>query len=188
MILFMIRHGQTTANVDAVYSGQTDVMLTEQGRVQAEALQPKLAKYRFDQVWSSDLTRAVETQRLAIPGVEGIRTELLREIDVGSLAGQSIADVREKHGDLRGDYSPFGGESYGQLTGRVRKFLDRLEENPCERAVAFAHGGLINGMLNIVLGGQANVSGAINGNCNVAVFRFDGKRWTMLAWNYMGEL
>lgn len=188
MILFMIRHGQTTANLDGVYSGQTDVMLTEQGKAQAEALRPKLAKYSFDQVWSSDLTRAAETQRLAIPGVEGNRTALLREIDVGELAGQSITAVREKYGDLRGDYSPFGGESYGQLTGRVRKFLDQLEADPCERVAAFAHGGLINGMLNIVLGGRANVSAAVNGNCNIAVFRFDGKRWMLLAWNYMGEV
>jgi probable phosphoglycerate mutase len=188
MILFLIRHGQTTANLSEIYSGQTDVMLTEDGKEQARALQPLLSKYKFDRVYSSDLTRAAETQRLAIPGIEGARTPLLREIDVGSLAGQSFAWVWKAYGNLKGDFSPFGGEIFVQVTDRLRKFLAQLEANPCERAVAFAHGGLMRSMLSIVLGAGTNVDAVANGNCNVAVFRFDGKRWILVAWNLMGKM
>lgn len=188
MILFLIRHGQTTANLAGVYSGQSDVMLTEQGRAQAQALQPLLAKYEFDRVYSSDLTRAADTQRLAIPDVEGIRTPLLREIDVGELAGCSISNLWREKGNPHGDFTPYGGENFTQCTNRLREFLAQLEADPCERVAAFAHGGLIRGMLHIVLGDQADVDAALTGNCSVAVFRFDGKRWLMLAWNYMGEV
>lgn len=187
MLLFLIRHGQTEANVNGTYSGQTDVMLTDQGKAQAEALRPALAEYQFDRVYSSDLTRAIDTQRLALPGREGIRTPLLREIDVGELAGCSISATLKEHGDIRGDFSPFGGESYKQMIGRLRGFLDQLEKHPCECAVAFSHGGLIKSMLQIVLGEQTDVKPVVNGNCNVAVFQFDGTRWLLLAWNLMGK-
>ena len=97
MLLFLIRHGQTTANETGTYSGQTDVMLTELGKAQAEAIRPVLAQYKFDRVYSSDLTRAIDTQKLAIPEAQGICSPLLREMDVGSLAGQSIKAVKEKY-------------------------------------------------------------------------------------------
>ena len=187
MLLFLIRHGQTEANVAAVYSGQTDVMLTEQGREQAAALRPLLERYEFDRVYSSDLTRAVETQRLAVPDREGIRTPLLREIDVGSAAGCSIAKIARDHGDPKGNFTPFGGENYAQLTDRLREFLSRLEADPCQCAVAFSHGGLIKCMLHIVTGLGTNVVPVANGNCNVTVFRFDGTRWNLMAWNLAGD-
>lgn len=186
MLLFLIRHGQTEANVNGTYSGQTDVTLTEQGRAQAEALCPQLKKYRFDQVFTSDLTRAIDTQRLALPGREGIRTPLLREIDVGELAGRSISATLKEYGKTKGDYTRFGGESVEQMTNRLREFLTQLEKYPCECAVAFAHGGLIKSMLHIVMGARAEVGPVANGNCNVSVFQFDGNSWNLLAWNLMG--
>ena len=87
MILFLVRHGQSVANVTKIYSGHNDVPLTEEGRAQAVALRPVLSELTFDRVYSSDLSRAIDTQLLALPGVEGIRTPLLREIDVGRAAG-----------------------------------------------------------------------------------------------------
>ena len=57
MKLFLIRHGQTTANVSRkAYCGQTDVPLTELGRQQAEAIRPILSRHQFDRVFSSDLS------------------------------------------------------------------------------------------------------------------------------------
>ena len=61
MKLFLVRHGQTTANQQKIYAGQTDVLLTEQGRQEAESIRPILEKFTFDRVYSSDLTRARRT-------------------------------------------------------------------------------------------------------------------------------
>ena len=94
MKLFLVRHGQTTANQQKIYAGQTDVMLTEQGRQEAEAIRPILEKFTFDRVYSSDLTRALDTQKLALPGATAIQTPLLREFDEGSLVGMSFAEVQ----------------------------------------------------------------------------------------------
>ena len=80
MKLFLIRHGQSTANLVKTYAGQTDAPLTEQGRLEAEQIRPILGKFSFDRVYSSDLTRAIDTQRIALPDAVAETTPLLREI------------------------------------------------------------------------------------------------------------
>ena len=101
MKLFLVRHGQTTANQQQFYAGQTDVPLTEQGRQEAEAIRPILAKFTFDRVYSSDLIRAMHTAELAIPGCIYETTPLLREVGMGSLELQPIAEVEA---DMRSSY------------------------------------------------------------------------------------
>ena len=193
MKLFLIRHGQTEANLNRIYSGQTDVMLTDAGREQAVAIRPVLANITFDRVYSSDLTRAIDTQRLALPGVEGIRTPLLREIDVGRAAGCPFGQVPgspEGWSSAR-DADPYvrvGGESWLQIEERLRTFLKPLEENPCDSVAAFVHGGLIGAMMRITFGREIPRGSFTPENCSIHVFEYDGTRWKLLAWNYMREI
>lgn len=189
MKLFLIRHGQTSANLEGIYAGQTDVPLTDLGRQQAEAIRPILAPIVFDKIFSSDLQRAIDTQRLAIPGTEGIRTPLLREYDVGSLVGVDFAQGRQlfsqrQNTGITRDYSLFSGESPQMVCDRVRKFLALLEAAPCETAVAFVHNGIMNTMLRIVLGVEFDTAAVKSQNCAIHIFEYDGTRWKLLAWNY----
>lgn len=194
MKLFLIRHGQTTANLDMVYAGQTDVPLTDLGRQQAEAIRPILAPVSFDKIYSSDLSRAIDTQRLAIPGAEGIRTPLLREYDVGSLVGVDFARGRQlfaqaqTDSSLMRDYSLFGGESPRMVCDRIREFLSMLEAESCENVAAFVHNGIMNSMLRIVLGTEFDTAAVKSQNCAINIFEFDGTRWRLFAWNYMGGI
>jgi len=193
MILFVVRHGQTTANVDKIYSGHSDVPLTLEGREQAKALAPILGTMSFDRVYSSDLSRAIDTQLLALPGREGIRTPLLREIDVGRAAGYPWGQVPDAPAgwNSQNDPDPYfrvGGESYAQLDERVRKFMKTLEENPCDRAIAFVHNGVIGAMMRIVLGPNLEKGGMYSENCAVHAFSFENGKWQLVAWNYMREL
>ena len=57
----MCRHGQTPANFRKLIQGQSDSGLTLQGVKQAELLGARLAEYRFDHVYVSDLGRARKT-------------------------------------------------------------------------------------------------------------------------------
>lgn len=188
MRLFMIRHGQTENNVRNVFTGQDDIFLTEEGRKQAMALRPILEKITFDRVYSSDLTRAMQTQQLAMPGVSAQATPLLREIHVGSLAGAHVSEVRKLCADAPGHYRPFGGEDPEDVKARVRTFLRELEEDPCDYAAAFCHGGILRNTLNCVLNLDVNVTNLLNPNCNIVVFDYNGKNWRLLAWNYGGTL
>lgn len=191
MKLFLVRHGQTTSNNQKIYVGQTDVPLTQQGREQARAIRPILEQFTFDRVYSSDLERAIDTQELALPFEKPIRTPLLREIDVGTAAGMAygepFANMPEEY-QKQGDYSIFGGENKEMACRRLRKFLDRLEADPCENVAAFAHNGILNCMLRLVL--EAPVKGIVapSPNCAIHVFEYVDGIWKLRAWNYMGKL
>lgn len=193
MKLFMVRHGQTTGNVAGLIYGQVDYPLTQKGRDQAAAIRPILEKIQFDRVYSSDLSRAIETQQIAVPGVEGIRTPLLREFDVGKLTNIPYIEAEEKYAQQLEDartngYDWFGGESYEQILDRMRKFLKLLEADPCENVIAFTHNGMLGFMLQVVLGAQFSRTAVKSANCAIQVFEFDGDQWKLLAWNYMSEI
>lgn len=193
MKLFLVRHGQTQANVDKTYAGQEDVPLTEEGRKQAESIRPLIENIHFDRVYSSDLSRAIDTQRIAMPGVEGIRTPLLREISVGSIAGLHYGCVPNKAAGWNSSTDPdayltFGGESMDMMCSRLRKFLSQLEADPCENVVAFVHNGVMGGVMRIILGTDFDRSVLRTDNCGINVFEFDGVKWRLRAWNYKAEV
>lgn len=191
MKLFLIRHGQTTANVDKIHSGQMDVPLTREGRAQAQSIRPVLEKIKFDKVYSSDLSRAVDTQKLALPGYEGIQTPLLREYDAGCLEGRRYGDypqeLKEQFQATK-NYSLFGGESTQEVCDRVAQFQRMLEQEALENVAAFAHNGILNCMLQNVLGVNFDKGAVRNNNCTISVYEYDGQKWRLIALNYMAEV
>ena len=188
MILFFVRHGETEGNVKKLFYGQQDLPLTEFGRAQAKSLAPLLSKYTFDRVYASDLSRAVETAQLAIPGSTPITTPLLREYAMGSIDGQTFDQVLGKYGVLHEHYERFGGESPEDMVTRLKAFLTSLENDPCDRAIAFAHSGTMKGMVRLALGMNCTTGNLFNTNCNIAVFRYEAGRWLLSAWNLAGDL
>lgn len=191
MKVYFVRHGQSQANLDKTFAGQSDAKLTALGRAQAEAIRPILADIAFDKVYSSDLSRAYDTQSIALPGYKSEKLPQLREIDVGNLVGKSIAAVAAAHGGITptsksGDYTPFGGENWPMMDARVSEFLKMLEQQPYENVAVFAHRGVLMSTIRNVL----NIDGFHAGtvfcdNCAVNVLEFDGKQWKILALNYM---
>ena len=188
MTLFLIRHGQTTANLEGIYSGHSDVPLTDLGRQQAEAIRPILAKYSFDRVYSSDLRRAADTAKLAIPGCQPIELPQLREIRIGSATGESIAKIRKDHGFLNSDFTRFGGENMEMIDARAAEFLSILEKGPAETVAAFSHNGFMKAVVRLVLKAQIDAAALPNGNCNIAVLHYNGKKWTLPIWNLAGNI
>jgi len=185
MKLFLIRHGQSQANVQGVYAGQSDVSLTEKGREQAKRLAPVLSGIAFEKVYSSDLIRAADTARLALCGREPEQTALLREYDLGSLVGKPLGMPRDS---LPGDYTPFGGENAEQVIERLQEFLTILEKEECENVAAFIHGGVMGCMFRIILGERYMPSDYRTGNCAVNIFEFENGKWRIFALNWMGTL
>ena len=191
MKLFLVRHGQTTANLEKVYSGHKDVELTDKGRREAEGIAHILANFKFDRVYSSDLCRAIETQKLALPGYEAIQTPLLREYDMGSLVDMGFQEAREAYGDefvITRDYTQFGGENSKMVCDRLREFTDNLAADPCDYAIAFAHNGIMSCMLENVIGSEFDRTTVKSNNCAIHVYEHDGIKWRLLAWNYMGRI
>ena len=187
MRLFLVRHGQTVANLEKRYVGPNETPLTELGKEQARAIAPILREIKFDKVYSSNIGRAIETAKLALDGREPIQTPYLREFDEGTLMGKTIAERNAIYGGdpvKRWDYSVVGGESADQVCARLRLFLDELEKDPCENVIAFSHNGVLGSMLRLVVDANIEPLAVRSNNCAIHVFEFDGAMWRLIAWNY----
>ncbi len=183
MKLYMIRHGQSVTNRDHVWTGWMDVPLTEKGRSDAEHARALLKDVKFDKIYSSDLIRARRTAETVIGAREYETTPLIREINVGSLAGTPIKDAPEvsiTNGER--DYSVFGGESPADFRGRIRTFLDTVKSLDCETAAAFSHAGALRMALSLVLDTKIPNSRLLCTNCTVAIFEYTNDVWRLHSW------
>ena len=93
MKIYFVRHGESVNNITGRYTGWMDIDLTDKGREDALRARALLKDLSFDRVYASDLKRARETAEIALPGVSYEVTPLIREIDVGDVAGTRFADA-----------------------------------------------------------------------------------------------
>lgn len=99
MRLFLIRHGETVWNKEEVFRGRADVPLNGHGREQAERAGQALAGLELAAVYSSPLSRAVETAR-AVAAPHGLQVEILEglnDLDYGNWEGLSLKEVEERY-------------------------------------------------------------------------------------------
>ena len=180
MKLYVIRHGESENNRKSCFTGWMDVSLTEKGIEDAKKAGKLLADVPFDRIYSSDLRRAMDTARNAIPGCEPIPEPLLREISVGSLEGTPFADYVEAGSRPLVEY---GGESGETFRGRIRSFLSQVANLDCRNVAAFSHGAWLCGALSEVLGVHLEAGERILcANCTVAIFEHRNGRWKLHSW------
>lgn len=162
MRLVLVRHGATPNNVEARYTGQSDVPLSALGERQAEALAARLALRAFDVVVSSDLARARATaERLARVLSLPLQVDAdLREVGMGEWEGRTVADVAERYREALAawerhpvNFAPPGGESLDQFASRVGRALARWTDGTVgERVLMVTHGGVIGVAVCLALG------------------------------------
>ncbi len=106
--LVLIRHGQSTWNLENRFTGWTDVDLTEQGRQEAltGALALKDAGFTFDVAYTSVLKRAIKTlwivlETLELEWIPVYRAWQLNERHYGALQGLNKAEMAEKYGEAQ---------------------------------------------------------------------------------------
>ena len=139
--LWLVRHGETTYSASKRVAGWNNPPLTDNGRLQAEALRSAIDGQQFVGVWSSDLDRAVESARLAWG--EPRTDRRLRESNFGALEGCTYEEADTAYGEVFHHFRDFrapDGESHGELRSRVLDFVDGLEPG---RHLLFVHGGVI---------------------------------------------
>jgi broad specificity phosphatase PhoE len=150
---WFVRHGESEANAGGWLAGHRDVGLTEQGLAQAHALRALLAELRPERVWTSDLTRTLQTAKLAwnhrIPPVQ-VAIEV-RERHLGEWEGLSLAQLRTMGGHevlLSWERGPPGGESHEALARRALTFLAQQDDG--RPTLIFSHGGWIRTVLGLL--------------------------------------
>jgi broad specificity phosphatase PhoE len=161
------------------------VVLTEDGRAQAEAAAAALRDVAFDRVVTSGLTRTIETARIVAPGHEPEARYALREIESGDIRKLPPDEVqRMMTAAFRGvvplDTRFLGGETIGELIDRVLPELDALlAEDDWDTALLVLHGAVNRAILSHALTGERTFLGGFEqapGAINVLDVGADG-RW-----------
>ena len=162
MRLLLVRHGATLNNLEARYTGQSDVELSASGAHQAKLLGARLSTETLDAIVSSDLRRTRATAQ-AIAQYHDLQVwedSDLREFALGEWEEVSYAEVKARDAALlerwRSDpenNAPPGGETGAQVRERVLGALERWQKAyPKGTVLWVTHGGLIGVLLCHLLG------------------------------------
>src|SRR6266542_6553943 len=125
--VYLVRHGATTLTAEDRFAGETDVLLSEEGREQARRLAARLAGEPIAAFYASPMSRTMETARIVAEphGLEVAPRDGLREISHGHWEGRKRAEVEklfpEEYARWEADpfsSAPSGGESGLAVTAR----------------------------------------------------------------------
>lgn len=196
--IYLIRHGETDANVTNTIQGQSDVPLNENGLYQAELAAARFGKMHFDMIFSSDLSRAAVTARKIAGEREITFTPELREWHLGKLEGLSYDRAAEK---FPGEMAAFrsgspdaefpGGESRREFRDRARRIISTLIDTyPGKTLLCVTHGGLLRAIFQNITGINCHARMIRTDNTCFCGFTFshDSQQWQMLCWNDTAHL
>ena len=106
MTLVLLRHGESVWNKENLFTGWTDVDLSDKGRSEAESAGRLMAAegLDFDICFTSYLKRAIHTQQIALDAMDRawipvVKSWKLNERHYGALQGLNKSETAEKYGE-----------------------------------------------------------------------------------------
>jgi broad specificity phosphatase PhoE len=179
MEIYLIRHGQTTGDIENRYGGSYDDHLTDEGGVQAHKLAEELANSGIQIILCSPLIRAQETAKI-------INTKLNREIKTienlrernqnGVLSGLTRDEAKLKYPQLVEELKDYknqiqGAESYPDFVERIKKAFMEISNSAGYSTIGIVtHGGPIRVVFREILKDrEIDIA-----DCAFAVLRSDG--------------
>jgi 2,3-bisphosphoglycerate-dependent phosphoglycerate mutase len=152
--LYLIRHGENTANITKEFSHRlVDYSLTPKGVLQAQQTGEYFKSQQIDALYCSPLKRAIETAEIigrAI-GIRPVVMEEFREVNVGALEalGGSAENWATHDSIVRAwfegqpDLMFPEGENYHMLLERMRSGIEQiLREQNGKTSIIVGHGGI----------------------------------------------
>ena len=188
MKLYMVRHGESEANrMNCLSLAETP--LSDQGIEDAKAAGRLLKDINFDRVLVSPYLRARQTQKYAMPNVEGEVVELLHECDCGFLEGHPYPEVLARYSNLADlieidDFTSFGGEDYANIRKRMRAFMEYVLSLNAERVVAFSHAGVVLTFFDEIMQRDGKPGRNIQcSNGSISIFEYIDGKWSVVSMN-----
>lgn len=183
LTLLLARHGETLWNAEGRWQGQTDVPLSDIGRLQA-----RLLGARIGRLWekgalpipvlafSSDLSRARETAELLLHNAGKtlpIETDPdLRERYFGSWEGKTSEEAGSPPGS--GERAA-DAEDYASVWVRMNRALETIWERNQDTVLVVGHGGSLRALLARAAGlGSEGVHRFALANTSLSVVTFTG--------------
>jgi probable phosphoglycerate mutase len=188
--LYLMRHAEVRY-FEGVHPER--VVLTPDGRAQAEAAAAALKSVPFDRVVTSGLERTLETARAVAPGREPESRYALREIESGDIRALSPDEVQTMmtaafRGVVPLDTRFLGGESIGDFVDRVVPEIEELlADEDWDVMLLVLHGAVNRAVLSHALTGERIFLGAFEqspGCINVLDVGADG-RWVVRGVNHI---
>jgi len=146
-----IRHGLTQWNMEGRMQGRAEVPLSDQGRAALRAARAP-ALLMGSRWYTSPLGRAIETARILGPGAFAIEPRLT-EMDWGAWEGETLADLRTRHGHAMQEnedqglhFRPAGGETPAEVQTRLKSWFRDIS-TPGRPVTAVTHKGVIRAAL-----------------------------------------
>lgn len=190
--IWLVRHGQTDANLLGRYQGHLDLPLNETGREQVLVMGAQLREElqtrgitSVQALYSSDLIRTRQTAQAAADslGMEVLPDERLREINMGDWEGAYFTEIRERFPEVverRYDdpmhFAPPNGETTFDVAKRMWPALDEYaarRQGDDDPIVVVSHGMAIATVICRIRGMSLDrVFEVVPGNAEV----------TMIAW------
>ena len=143
--ILLIRHGETVGNREGLFRGQKDFPLNENGRIQAKALAEDVRTSKIDAVYSSPLSRALETARplAELRGLRVIEDPGFTNIRLGDWEGIAKKWVEENQPELWKIWITEperlrrpGAETLAQVQERAFSALERIVRDEAGKTVA----------------------------------------------------
>jgi probable phosphoglycerate mutase len=189
----MVRHGETDWNLERRIQGQTDIPLNATGRAQALAMAYNAGHHHFSAIYSSDLSRAMETAR-AIAEREGLPLRPLPQLrerhfgifqGITAAQGAALNPAAYAHYSGRDPHYDFeSGESLLTFADRVAAGIDwMIRHHTGETVCAVCHAGVLDILYRKATGRPLqSPRDVLIPNCALNWFRFDAQGWHVEAW------
>jgi 2,3-bisphosphoglycerate-dependent phosphoglycerate mutase len=197
--VIVVRHGETTWNLEGRRQGHLDSPLTPKGIAQAEALAQRLKGEHFGALYSSDLGRACQTAEIIASATgHGIAVDgRLRERNLGIFQGLRSDEIQKfypeeyrLHRTSGPDFVIPGGESARQQVERNIRCLEELtQQHPGQRIAVVTHGGVLSGLFRHTFSIPLDAPRRFEFlNCSINVFTYEQNLWMLQTWGDVSHL
>lgn len=157
MKIFLIRHGETTGDVEDRYGGSYDDHLTERGKVQLQNTAKNLLGKNIETIFHSPLIRARESAEIISQQIKCslVPFQGLKERHYGVLTGLTKQEAEEKFPEVvLAHKDPMNtdpeGESFADFNERViASYLEIIKESHAVIAI-LGHGGSLKRILSYI--------------------------------------
>lgn len=160
--LILVRHGQSEWNALGLWTGQTDVVLTEQGRTEARKAADGLRDITLHKAYTSKLSRAQETlneikSALNHAELETVEHEALNERHYGDYTAKNKWEIKDQIGDeaftkLRRtwDHPVPNGETLKDVHSRVLPYFEQhiqADLKAGKNVIVSSHGNTLRALM-----------------------------------------
>jgi len=193
-----MRHGEAENNVLHILAGrESEYHLTEKGKTQVADVAEKLKTVPIDVMYTSPVTRAIETSQIVAEkiAIDYKIDERLTETEMGSVTGMGTNDASKKYGNLFLKFYQdddtvsrnMGVERFSAIGARVSNMLYYVaEKHPDKNVLLVTHLDPIKAAISRImdLKPEALFKMAIK-NASLTILKHSSRDYTLSAFNVM---